>query len=134
MSDAVPYGQRWTYASTDPMSEMITPEYYSNVADNLRAGDSLRVLNIDINGNVIEVCEQLIAAKDGMSISLFELMKPVKVPQAKGSKAVAPKLRSLKVEEGKGCAYLLDEKGSIVGEFADKAEANRAKPELERVA
>lgn len=133
MSDAVPYGQRWTYASTDPMSEMTKPEYYANVADNLRAGDSIRIMRVD-REDVLEIGEYLVAAKDGLSINLFELSKPVKVPQSKGRKPVAPKVRTLKVEEGKGCAYLIDEEGKIVGEFADAGEARKAKPELERAA
>lgn len=133
MCEAVPYGQRWTYASSDPMAEMIKPEYYVNVADQLRPGDSLRIMNTD-RENVLEVAEYLITSKAGQLIALIETMKSIKVPAPKGVTELAPKVRTLKTEDGKGCVYLVDDEGTIFGEFANKTEANKAKPDLERAA
>ncbi len=133
MCEAVPYGQRWTYASSDPMSEMIKPEYYANVADQIRSGDSIRIMNVD-REDVREVAEYLIASKSGQSLVLIEVMKPIKIPAPSGKVELPPKVRNLKIEEGKGCVYLVDDNGDIRGEFSTKAEANKAKPELERAA
>lgn len=133
MGEAVPYGQRWTYSSTDPMSEMTKTEYYSNVMHSFRSGDSLRVLALD-GEEVSEVAEFLITAKTPSGFTMFEMLKPTKVAAAGRSSRQKPKVRNLKVQEGKGCTYLVDDDGRICGEFANAAEARKHKPELERAA
>lgn len=49
MAEAVPFGQKWTYHSNHPMSEMIKPEYFMNLSHQFRAGDELRLIKMAEN-------------------------------------------------------------------------------------
>lgn len=136
MGEAVPYGQRWTYYSTDPMKEMLNPEYFKNVAGQIRAGDDIRLLNIDGNGSVLELAEVLVTNVSGAELDFHVSRKPEKTQLKAGRAAPQPKLRTLTPVEDKGCVYLVDKSDGdkVYGEFANMAEARKAKPELERAA
>lgn len=133
MGEAVPFGQSFTYYSTDPMEEMLKPEYYSNVVGNIRMGDTIKIFNID-GQEVIEVAEVLVTSVVKQEIKLHVTRKPEKTNPDRRKPGPKPKVRELKLKEDKGCVYLVDEKEQIVGEFANAEEARKAKPELERAA
>lgn len=131
MGEAVPFGQRWTYGSTDPMSEMMDPEYFTPVSGQVQVGDEIRLLQMT-RDSVEEIAEVLVSSVSPMKF--YILRKPEKTHSQKGKPGPKPRLRTLEIEEDKGCVYLVDENKKIWGEFANKAEARKAKPELERVA
>lgn len=133
MAEAVPFGQRWTYYSTDPMDKMMDPEYFKALSSQIRAGDDIRIMRIE-DDKVAEIAEVLVVDVDKDGASFHVMLEPVKIGQRKNKPGPKPKLRSLKIEEGKGCWYLLTEDDKVAGEFATEAEAKKHKPELERVA
>lgn len=129
MAGAVPFGQRWTYYSGDPMENMLNPEYFKSLAHQLRPGDEIRLIRIE-KERVIEIADVLVSAKDP---EFYVLRKPTSIPTEKVTEAKPEKKRSLTVKKGYQCYQVVtnDENKDVVAEYGTKKEAEEAVPELE---
>lgn len=48
MSEAVPFAQRYTYHTIHPIEHVLRPDFFMPVRDQLRAGDTIRIVETDV--------------------------------------------------------------------------------------
>lgn len=86
MGESVSRGQRWTYASAHPMSEMLEPRYFLAQRAMLRPGDTIRIIELrdkDLNasGNrVLAYVDMLVVESSGDTLTLRPEHDVVTVP------------------------------------------------------
>jgi len=47
MAEAVPFAQRYTYHTVHPIEDVLKPDFFLPVRDQLRAGDTIRIVETD---------------------------------------------------------------------------------------
>lgn len=68
MSDAMPHSQRWACKTTFPLADVLNDEYFLNMRQSLRAGDTIRVSRFDRNdandrdAKMLETCEIIVVS------------------------------------------------------------------------
>lgn len=137
MGESVSRGQRWTYASAHPMSEMLGDRYFLAQRTMLRPGDTIRVIELrdkDLNasGNrVLAYVDMLVVESSGDTLSLRPEHDVVTIP----AKDEAPAKRETWAVErfiksdgdvkwnNKAQVHEVFEDGAVVAASKDKEEA-----------
>lgn len=89
-----PYASHHCYQSPLPIEEMLQPEFYLPVRNNLRVGDTIRVVQTVAGENtrVLAWAEAMVVDADAKAVDLRILSGPTKIPlpkPAEGSAAPA---------------------------------------------
>ena len=124
MSEAVPFGQQWTYYSQHPMEEMLDPKYFISQIGQLRTGDVLNILRV-INNQVTEYVKVLVASSEKESKTLqFHIMDgPEKISDAEIPNGGLVVTKKLHVKRGFGCFEVLSPEGKVLDSFDTKGQA-----------
>lgn len=136
MGEPASFGQQYTYAIDHPMDAMLKPEYFNGARHRLRAGDTIRVIQLqaqnvaDPSNRVLAFAGLLIvqASPDGVE---FVVDRPVvEIPTAKyqPQKAESPKKETYvsgeaEVKEIAGGKYRVMVGDKKVGDFKDMQQA-----------
>ena len=78
MSEASPFCQPWAYASDHDMEHMLAPYYFKSEHDRLRAGDTIRIVQMEEknvherNNTVVEMADVTVisSSRDGVVLSI----------------------------------------------------------------
>ena len=68
MSDAMPFSQAWCCKTTWPLADVLNDEYFLNLRQTLRAGDTIRISRFDRNDSndrsakLLETCEVIVVS------------------------------------------------------------------------
>lgn len=139
MGESVSRGQRWTYASAHPMSEMLGERYFLAQRTMLRPGDTLRIIELrdgDLNASsnrVLAYVDMLVIESGGDILSLRPEHDVVTVP---GKDEAPAKRETWAVERfiksdgdvkwnNKAQVHEVFEGGTVVAASKDKEEAWR---------
>lgn len=121
MAEAVPFGQRWTYHSPHPISEMINPEYFKSET-RFRAGDDLRVIEMK-DGEVIAYSDLLITkVTKGRVISPSEFHVITEPKKIKEEPVKEEEVRLIQAKDG----WELREGDNLINSYQSKKRAEAA--------
>lgn len=127
MSDTMPFAQRWTCKTTWPLADVLNDEYFLNLRQTLRAGDTIRISRFDRNDSndreatLLETCE-VIVVKSGpsaLAVPLAVIGQVVMLDSASSPGAY-------EVRRGQAGKFKLMAGEEVVQEFGSKAEAEAA--------
>jgi hypothetical protein len=127
MSDAMPFAQRWTCRTTWPLADVLNEQYFLNLRQILRAGDTIRISRFDRNDSndratkLLETCEVIIVSS-GPTAQAVELavIGPVIIL------GDGPAMGTYEVRRGQSGKFKLMRGEEIVQEFGSKGEAEAA--------
>lgn len=128
MSDSMPFAQRWTCRTTWPLADVLNDEYFLNMRQTLRAGDTIRISRFDrMDSNdrdtsLLETCEVIIISS-GASATAVKLAVIGQVIILNDSSVPSG---ALEVRRGQAGKFKLMAGEEVIQEFGSKAEAEAA--------
>lgn len=131
MSDAMPFAQRWACKTTWPLADVLNDEYFLNLRQTLRAGDTIRISRFDRmdsndrDARLLETCE-VIVVSSGPAAQKVEIGVIGQVILLEDG----PAAQSYEVRRGQAGKFKLMRGDDLVQEFGSKREADEA---LERL-
>jgi hypothetical protein len=135
MAEAVPFGQRFTYASPHPIDETMQPGYWVPLKNNLRVGDEIRVCYV--------LGDRL---REDQDLAVVQCLKQGVEVQAKSKRFIYPEAKTeapepthsrarpdYEVKRGYQCfQVVIAGTGKLVSEHATKKEAEDVIASLSR--
>jgi hypothetical protein len=128
MSDSMPFAQRWTCRTTWPLADILNDNYFLNMRQTLRAGDTIRISRFDrMDSNdkdtsLLETCEVIIVSS-GAAATAVKLAVIGQVIILGDSSTPSG---SYEVRRGQAGKFKLMAGEEVVQEFGSKAEAEAA--------
>lgn len=127
MSDSMPFCQRWVCKTTWPLADVLNDEYFLNMRQTLKAGDTIRLSRFDRNDanspetSLLETCEVIVVASGPSAL---------KVPIAVVGQVVilgdGISQGAYEVRRGQAGKFKLMRGDDVVQEFGSKREADEA--------
>jgi hypothetical protein len=83
MSESAPVCQPWSYACSHPMEDILSPKYFLSAGDRLRAGDTIRAVQMSDNNihsrdnSVLEFADVTITGVNKDSIGMYIVRRVV---------------------------------------------------------
>lgn len=127
MSDTMPFAQRWCCKTTWPLADVLNEEYFLNLRQTLRAGDTIRISRFDRNDSndreakLLETCEVIVASSGpaALAVKIAVIGQVVILGDASSQGAY-------EVRRGQAGKFKLMAGDEVVEEFGSKAEAEAA--------
>lgn len=127
MSDTMPFAQRWACKTTWPLADVLNDEYFLNLRQTLRAGDTIRISRFDRNDSndrdakLLETCEVIVASSgpSALAVKIAVIGQVVILGDASSQGAY-------EVRRGQAGKFKLMAGEEIIGEFGSKIEAEAA--------
>lgn len=127
MSDTMPFAQRWTCKTTWPLADVLNDEYFLNLRQTLRAGDTIRISRFDRNdcndrdATLLETCEVIVVASGPTALAVkLAVIGQVVILGDAGSQG------AYEVRRGQAGKFKLMAGEELVQEYGSKAEAEAA--------
>lgn len=127
MSDSMPFCQRWVCKTTWPLADALNDEFFLNMRQTLKAGDTIRLSRFDRNdanspeAKLLETCEVIVAASGPSALKV-----PIAVIGAVVILGDGPAMASYEVKRGQAGKFKLMRGDDVVEEFGSKKEADDA--------
>lgn len=127
MSDSMPFSQRWTCKTTWPLADVLHDQYFLNLRQTLRAGDTIRISRFDRHDSndrdakCLETCE-VIVCESGPAATAVKIGVIGQVIMLADSSAPG----GYEVRRGQAGKFKLMAGEEVVQEFGSKAEAEAA--------
>jgi predicted deacetylase len=127
MSDSMPFAQRWTARTTWPLADVLNDDYFLNMRQTLRAGDTIRISRFDRNDSndrdakLLETCEVIIVSSGPTAKAVKLAVIGQLILLAEG-----PPMGEFEVRRGQAGKFKLMRGDEVLEEFGSKAEAEAA--------
>lgn len=127
MSDTMPFAQRWCCKTTWPLGDVLNGDFFLNVRQSVRAGDTIRICRFDRNDpndretKLLETCEVIVVSSGPTALKVEIAVIGQVVILGDG-----PSLASYEVRRGQAGKFKLMQGDQTVEEFGSKAEAEAA--------
>lgn len=127
MSDTMPFAQRWCCKTTWPLADVLNEEYFLNLRQTLRAGDTIRISRFDRNDSndrdakLLETCEVIVASSGptALAVKIAVIGQVVILDDAAS-------VGAFEVRRGQAGKFKLMQGDDVLEEFGSKAEAEAA--------
>jgi hypothetical protein len=127
MSDTMPFAHRWTCKTTWPLADVLNDEYFLNLRQTLRAGDTVRISRFDRadsndrDATLLETCEVIVVKSGPAALAVpLAVIGQVVILDNANSPGV------YEVRRGQAGKFKLMAGEELVQEFGSKAEAEAA--------
>ncbi len=125
MSDTMPFSQRWACKTTFPLADVLNDQYFLNMRQSLRAGDTIRISRFDRNdandrdAKMLETCEIIIVSSGpaAQAVKIAVIGQVIVMDDAPAG---------YEVRRGQAGKFKLMHGDELVEEFGNKQDAEAA--------